>query len=267
MGELNQSKIERSLSTRLLLDTASAFSAAFCVTPIIAPVDVSVTATQSGKSKMSVAFLEQIKQIVFTPHKYVTSKPFLWIFTVYSTTYAANNCIDSLCKIYHVNDVIPKLVGITAINMYTSILKDAAFAKIFGTKPPSKVPMTSMAIWALRDVVSMAAAFILPQRLAKLISERNKTPIARAEKQAQFASPMLMQFLVLPVHLIGLDFYNVDKSNLSSRIKRILPTYPKALPLRFYRMGGAYGVGGVNNKKLRNFLISKYEGKNWDSKY
>ena len=267
MGELNNSKVERSLTTRLLLDTTSAFTAAFCVTPIIAHVDVAVTATQSGKSKMSQAFLEQIRQIALTPHKYVTSKPFLWIFTVYSTTYTANNCIDSLCKIYHFNDVIPKLIGITAINMYTSILKDSAFAKIFGTKPPSKVPLTSLGIWALRDVVSMAAAFILPQRLAKYISERNKTPLSKAEKQAQFASPMLMQFLILPVHLIGLDFYNVDKSNFMSRLKRIIPTYPKALPLRFYRMGGAYGVGGVNNKKFRNYLISKYEGKNWDSQY
>lgn len=261
MSELANTTFEscKLVLNRLSLDVGSALFAGLCVTPIIAPVDVSVTSLQSGKSTMSGAFIEQVKQIVFTPHKYVTSKPFMWIFTVYSLTYSANNIIDTVCKIMKINDLIPKLVGITAVNMYASILKDITFAKIFGTKPTSSVPKISLSLWVFRDLSAISAAFILPQKIAKIISNKNKSNISKAENQAQFLTPMLMQLVVLPFHLLGLDFYNVSNSKFSGRIKRIIKTYPKALPLRFYRMGGAFGFGGVNNKKSRNFLISKYE--------
>lgn len=255
------------ISSRLVLDTESAILAGLCVTPIIAPVDVAITSLQSGKSSLSVAFFDQLKLMMLSPHKYITSKPFLWIFTVYSLTYSANNCIDSLCKFNHINDMIPKLIGITFVNMYVSIVKDMYFAKIYGTKPATKVPMTSLSMWIIRDLSAISAAFILPQKVSKILSKNNESNSKKNDNRAQLLTPMLMQIFVLPFHLLGLDFYNIEKSSLLKRIKRIIPTYPKALPLRFYRMGGAYGIGGVNNKNLRNFLISKYEGKNWNSKY
>lgn len=266
-NENNNSEKKVKIMTRLCLDTLSGILAGFIVSPIIAPVDVSVISAQSGKGIISLTFFDQLRQIILCPHKYFISKPFLYTFMVYSSTYTANNCIDSLCKIYHVNDVIPKLIGITAINMYTSIVKDAAFAKIFGTKSPTKVPLISYLFWTLRDVISMAAAFILPQRLSKFLEEKNKIEKSKAEKYSLFAVPMLLQFIVLPISLMGFDFYNVNQSKFINRIKRLYPNFPNALPLRFYRMGGAYGVGGINNKKFRNVLISKYEGKDWDLKY
>lgn len=51
-----------------------------------------------------------------------------------------------------------------------SILKDRAFAKLFGTIPPANVPMGSYLSWAARDVMTVTAAFILPIRLAKYLS-------------------------------------------------------------------------------------------------
>jgi len=33
------------------------------------------------------------------------------------------------------------------------------------------------------------------------------------------------------------------------------------------RMGAAYGIGGVNNLRFRDYFISKYEGPNWDKSY
>lgn len=43
--------------------------------------------------------------------------------------------------------------------------------------------------------------------------------------------------------------------------------YPSTLGLRMVRMGGAYGVGGVSNKNLRNFLLTRVEGTDWDESY
>ena len=47
----------------------------------------------------------------------------------------------------------------------------------------------------------------------------------------------------------------------------IAKIYPSTLGIRMVRMGGAYGIGGVSNKNLRNFLISKAEGSAWDEGY
>lgn len=47
----------------------------------------------------------------------------------------------------------------------------------------------------------------------------------------------------------------------------IAKIYPSTLGLRMVRMGGAYGIGGVSNKNLRDFLISKAEGEAWDDGY
>lgn len=43
--------------------------------------------------------------------------------------------------------------------------------------------------------------------------------------------------------------------------------YPSTLAIRMVRMGGAYGIGGVSNRNLRDFLISKAEGSDWDDGY
>lgn len=257
----------RCVKTRLLCDTLAALGAGFSVAPMITPVDVAVTSAQSGKQRIFVCFMEQIRKMLLTPHKFFFDKPFLWIFSVYSSTYVANNTIDSLCKIYHTNDVMPKLVGCTAVNMTMSILKDAALARYFGTKPPGRVPPFSYFIWLIRDILSMAAAFVIPQRFAKVIQKQANIQKSKSENFSQFFCPIFCQLFLLPIHLLGLDYYNVDKSNFKGRLSRIFKVYPGALPLRFFRMGSAYGVGGVNNKSFRNKIISKYEGKNWDKKY
>jgi hypothetical protein len=53
-----------------------------------------------------------------------------------------------------------------------SILKDRAFAKLFGTIPPANVPIGSYLSWASRDVMTVLAAFILPPVIAKIITDK-----------------------------------------------------------------------------------------------
>lgn len=255
------------LKKRLLNDSISGLGAAFTVSPIMKIVDISVTRGQSGKSSMFASVLEMTKDLFKSPHKFILSKNFAWIFNVYGSTYVANNTIDSLCKVYNINDILPKLIGVTAINMSTSIAKDAAFAKYFGTKAPGKVPTSSLFIWFIRDVLAIAAAFLIPERLSKYMQNNMSYDKTNADRIAQFASPVGLQAVFTPIHLLGLDFYNVNESKGSDRAKRIAKNYPKALPLRFVRMAGAYGIGGLNNKSFRNYLHTKSEGSNWDKNY
>ena len=97
------------------------------------------------------------------PLKFFSSRQFLWIFAVYGPTYVAANTIDSLCKIYRTDDIMPKLVGVTFVNMVMSILKDRAYAWYFASKPSTRpVGMISLSIWFLRDVATIGGAFIVP---------------------------------------------------------------------------------------------------------
>lgn len=107
------------------------------------------------------------------PIKFVGEKSFKWILLVYGSTYMTANSIDSVSRHYDLfNNSINylQLFGVTFVNMFLSILKDRAFAKIYG-KEVTKVPVKSLAIWFLRDVLTIAAAFTLPGKLAEYISQ------------------------------------------------------------------------------------------------
>lgn len=261
------SKRQINVGRRLACEVSSALVSAFAVTPIVKIVDISVTTGQSGKAPVFTTAFNFLKSLVTTPHKFFTSKYFGWIYFVYGATYTANNTLDSLCKIYHLNEVAMKLIFVTAVNMTTSIMKDAAFAKYFGTKPPSKIPFITYCIWFVRDMLSIAAAFVLPERVSAYMQRKNNVSKGKADVSAQFSVPIGMQVVLLPIHLLGLDIYNNNVSTAGDRAKRIFKNYLPSLPLRFIRMASAYGVGGVTNKNLRNKFISHYEGNDWNKRY
>lgn len=70
-----------------------------------------------------------------------------------------------------------------------------------------------------------------------------------------------------PIHLLGIDFYNFQNKQFSERIKYLKPVYLPSVGIRMVRMSAAYGIGGVNNRKFRNMLISRIEGLDWDNSY
>lgn len=71
------------------------------------------------------------------------------------------------------SDAMPKFVGTTAINMPGSIAKDQALTKIFGVVGgAAKVPAASFALFTVRDVATMAAAFTLPSPMSAKVWER-----------------------------------------------------------------------------------------------
>jgi hypothetical protein len=185
---------------------------------------------------------------------------------LYAGTYISANCTDTLNSTIHAKPaqaVTPgtsKLIATSAANVGLTLYKDAAFVKIFGvaTSQPRPIPPLSMAIFAFRDCMTIAAAFIFPPVVASYI------PISREIEQkfmsraniAQFAVPALMQLVSTPLHLFGLDLYNRPKGGLEKvtfrdRLVAIRKNYLGSTLARMCRIIPAYGIGGVVNRELR----------------
>jgi hypothetical protein len=71
---------------------------------------------------------------------------------------------------------------------------------------------------------------------------------------SQMVSPLAVQVLVTPIHLLGLDLYNREGIKIGERLKHMKTLYPSALALRMIRFLPAYGIGGVINNELRRAL-------------
>lgn len=273
---LKTAKAKFNLKKRLICDIISANLAAFSFNPFVNIIDSAVTSSQSGKYKVIQGIKIYTTSLIFNPIKYMKQNVFWWSFIVYSLTYTANNTIESICSFYDVSNFFPKFIGVSSINIVISLFKDAAFAKKFGVKLPSQVPMRSYLCWVTRDAIAITNAFIMPERIVKFFMKRKekksnidsdklKADKINIEKRVQVFYPLINLACTTPVNLLGLDYYNYYTSSVKNRAIRVLRNYPNVIPVTIGRMGSAYGIGGVNNITFRDKLISKVEGKNWNN--
>jgi len=84
----------------------------------------------------------------------------------------------------------------------------------------------------------------------------------RADKVAQLATPCAMQVVITPIHLLGLNFYNMPAGSAAERARAVWSTYPESTGVRMFRFCWAYGVGGLLNKELsqraRDWTVQHY---------
>ena len=255
-----------SISRRLAIDSITGITAALSVAPIMMIIDKAVVQTSTNSSPIFQNAAQGLINTIRNPFQTIKSPEFKWIGLVYGSTYVAANTIDSLCKIYHCSDVIPKLVGVTGVNMTLCILKDRAYAKMFGNPNSSKVGMSSLGLWFVRDVLTISAAFVLPSRLSQLINNLGVEQ-SKANNIALFTLPIIFQLILTPIHLLGYDYYNFPVRKFKERVAYILPKYWSTTSIRMIRMGAAYGLGGLGNKTYRNKINSRIEGDNWNTNY
>merc|ERR1712217_406940 len=83
-----------------------------------------------------------------------------------------------------------------------------------------------------------------------------------AEKIAQLATPCAMQVVITPIHLLGLNLYNLPSATTAERFRSVASTYPEATGVRMLRFLWAYGVSGLVNKDLtqraRDWTVHRY---------
>lgn len=251
------------LGTKLMGDLVAAASASFFVAPMVSAVDKALVENASGKERLVTSFFKSLGECIKHPIQYVKAPQFRWIWFVYGSTYAAANVVDTVCAANKKDSGFAKWISTSVINTYASILKDRAFARLFGaSSAPKATPMGSYAAWVGRDLLSMAFFFTLPPIVGQKIADYTGDP-KKGYYAAQFALPLMLQFVTTPVHLLGFDIYNNPTGRtVKDRVDFMKKDYFKNVGLRMVRMVAPWSVGTIGNRELRTYIHQKFaEGK------
>ena len=249
------------------MEAGCAIVAAGMVAPLITIIDQSIFSNASGKEPMAQCIKNNLKTLFTQPTKIFRSVQFRWIWFVYSGTYIVANSIETFCTRNDIDWYYPKFVGSSITNVGLSLVKDKAFARMFGVVKPKPLPAASYALFATRDSLTIGASFNLPPKVSMMMQEHYGYSKVFSDTSAQLIIPCAAQLLSSPLHLLGMDLYNQPSNNISGRCRFIVKEYLKTTAARIGRIFPAFGIGGVANKSLRNagngFLTKWYLPFQW----
>ncbi|KAJ6644169.1 putative membrane protein [Pseudolycoriella hygida] len=247
------------LPMRLAVEWTSAILSSFTVAPVISIVDKAIVANASGKEKLVSCLINGFKTLFTKPVHFLKQPAFLMIWGVYGSTYVVANSIESIAERSKRSAVVPKFIGSSVTNMSLSVIKDKAYARMFGVGNPRPFPSVSLGLFATRDCMTILASFTLPTMVGQALDRQFHIGKQTADNLAQLTVPCLMQFVSSPLHLYGLDKYNRPDRSLtySDRFSRVKQEYLKTSFARVARIMPAFGVSGVINKYVRK------TGKDW----
>ena len=252
---------EVSASSEVAVALGAALCSGIAVSPFLMCVDRGVVASAAGTAPGGSLFraIASVAGEFVTKPKAAFGAPALWMVAgVYGGTYFAKNLSDVIIRrgrLEH-NPAAGacKFVATTATNAGGSILKDAAFARMYGAAAAGAVavvPPASYALFALRDCLTIGGAFFVPELMAGAMKTALPADrVGAADAAAQLVSPPLMQVLCTPMHLLALDLVNQPAATAAARVARLKNSTPAALFARSLRMLPAYGVGGLLNTSL-----------------
>jgi hypothetical protein len=228
----------------------------FAVSPTNAILDRSVIEYANGKQTVKEGVKSGIMRLVASPLDFITSYKFRWMYFVYLMTYTVNNLTDHSSIIPEVPIPLQNLMMTFSINTFCGILKDKAYIQHFGASQAKVFPATTLALLFFRDIITVASAFTLPQIFAKSLESKLGVSERGSLTIAQLASPLLVQVIVTPLHLFGLDIYNREGKKFGDRVKYLKGLYSNTLGMRMVRFMPAYGIGGIINNELRKSMKS-----------
>ena len=238
------------LHVRLAVECVAAGLSALSVAPAISIVDKAIVSNASGLEPLLPCIYNGCVSFLTNPIYFVRQPSFIFIFGVYGGTYIVGNSIDAICERAKTSAFYPKFVGSSIANVTLSILKDKAFARMFGKGSPRPIPAMTYGLFAARDSLTILAGFSLPAVISRSMQDAGWNK-GRADTLSQLATPVAMQIISTPMHLHALDLYNRSNETVAERINFIRREYFKTMLARMARIFPAYGVGGVVNKKLR----------------
>ena len=145
----------------------------------------------------------------------------------------------------------PKFVATTAVNMTTCILKDQAFARMYGGGKPKPTPAGSYFCWFLRDASTMGIVFSLPTIVGPIINPENPSA---GTNTAQIIMPILWQPVSTPLHLLGYEIFNNPEGTVADRIAFLKSDYFRTVGIRIVRMAPPWSFGTIANRTWRESL-------------
>ena len=241
------------VAVRIGIECSTAVVSAFTVAPAITIVDKAIVSNASGKEKLVPCLINGVKDFLFRPAYFLRNPAFLMIWGVYSGTYCVANSVEAVCERSHNSPVYPKFIGSSVANVTLSVLKDKAYARMFGVGDPRPLPLKSYGLFAARDSMTILASFTLPPILGKVFAKQFDMELQTANNIAQLFTPCAMQLFSCPLHLHGLDLYNRNEATSQARWAFIKQEYIKTSAARIARIFPAYGIGGVINTYARKY--------------
>lgn len=264
---------------RLGVDVASAATASITVAPVISVIDRSIVQTTAVEGHSLTHFLKKAAgEALARPHRFLSSRPFLLVFALYSGTYATSNSIDTIMDSFEKKPSTTvrstsKFAATSAVNMSLCVYKDAQFGHLFGSQSGSKspIPRLSYALWMVRDSMTIFASFNLPSMIAPKLKELPPEVRERFSRilstesgrlnTAQFITPAAMQLISTPLHLLAYDLNNRKvQLGAGERLAKVRSLYVSSVFGRMGRIIPAFGLGGVVNATTRKNLSERLTG-------
>jgi hypothetical protein len=257
---------------RMLVESGAAIFTAVSIAPAVAIVDKAIVSNASGRQALLPCIASELKVLMSNPLQFVKQPNFLLIWGVYrcvhpsinrlsfnalcnpltcSGTYIVANCIQAHCDRTQQDAMYPKFVGSSCTNVTLSVLKDRAFARLYGVGQHRPVPVGSFGLFAARDSMTVLASFTLPPAVSHSLLQPLGLSKFAADTLAQLLTPVCMQVMSTPLHLVGLDLYNRPQATLAERSNFLAREYLKTTAARMARILPAFGLGGVVNKGVR----------------
>ncbi len=273
------------LTSKLVGDVAIASGVTFLVAPFLTVVDKAIVQSAAGSRTLVQSGIESMQGIFRNPANYLKSPTFLLMWGVYAATYSTANSLKTISEHQEYKKSreeanpgstsrdmgkLGVFLGTTFVNSSAALLKDQAYAKMFGTNSTNiAIPKLSYACWIARDFSVIGSSFILPDLVSGYVATQCNIDEKSAKSISQIALPVATQFIAGPLHYVGLDLYNRDlsaKSLTEAFIDRSVSLYRGIVPViaaRIARIAPGYGIGGVLNTNLRDgwrdYLVEKEE--------
>jgi hypothetical protein len=99
--------------------------------------------------------------------------------------------------------------------------------------------------------MTILSSFTLPPVISRSLLQPLGLSVFTADTLAQLLTPVSMQVLSTPLHLLGLDLYNRSSGTPAERAKFVAREYVKTTAARMSRILPAFGFGGVVNTAAR----------------
>ena len=243
------------LAPLLASDFAVGAGAAITAAPLVAVIDEAITLSAAGKKGLWKAIGDKLASIARMPISFFGSVSFLWLWAVYAVTYATANGVETIAKAAGANPATPVLLCSTAANLGMCLMKDAAFARMYGgasdkkdddAKKAAGLSGKVLALWAARDALTQFFVFTMPV----LLSGRVPDIVTR------LSAPVMAQYFTTPLHLLGIRLFSLPLgATIASQWTPVQAILFQTVIARQMRIFPAFSVGGVVNQKLRKMVL------------
>jgi hypothetical protein len=246
------SRPSSSTCDQLIGDVLIAIGVTALTAPFLTIIDKALVQQSFGSHSIATSCVHSTLTMLRNPMQFVRSPTFCIMWFTYGATYSAANCLKTLT-----DNSTALFVGTTAVNSSASLVKDRAYAKMFGASVQA-VPRVSYGLWIARDFTVIGSSFVLPATVAKHLESTIGMEQVDAIKIAQLGTPLVAQLVAGPLHFMGLDHCNRNLSQLSlsqrwtSRWAAVQGSFVEVVAARMLRIIPGYGIAGVLNTELRS---------------